>query len=142
MRELLEVPMPASDGRVDIYSGVARARGKLWATAVRPSGDQRDLAVLLIHPTSNFMGHYAQDPLAARGVAAVGMAIRYLGNDSALLMENCVLDAGVAVRYLKAEQGYRRVVLAGNSGGGSSRSTRARRRSRRSPRPRPATRRI
>jgi alpha-beta hydrolase superfamily lysophospholipase len=118
VRELLEVPMPASDGRVDIYSGVARAHGKLWATVVRPRGDQRDLAVLLIHPTSNFMGHYAQDPLAARGVAAVGMATRYLGNDSALLMENCVLDVGAVVRYLKDEQGYRRVVLAGNSGGG------------------------
>jgi hypothetical protein len=44
---------------VDIYSGVVRAHGKLWATIVRPQGDQREPAVVLIHPTSNFMGHYA-----------------------------------------------------------------------------------
>jgi len=79
--------MPASSGRVDIYSGVVRAHGKLWATIVRPQGDQREPAVVLIHPTSNFMGHYAQEPLARRGVAAVGMATRYMGNDTALIME-------------------------------------------------------
>jgi alpha-beta hydrolase superfamily lysophospholipase len=118
VRELLEVPMPTATGRVDIYSGVARSHGKLWATVVRPESDQRDLAVVLIHPTSNFMGHYAQDPLAARGIAAVGMATRYMGNDTALIMENCVLDVGAVVDYLKNVEGYRRVVLAGNSGGG------------------------
>jgi alpha-beta hydrolase superfamily lysophospholipase len=110
--------MPVSSGRVDIYSGVARSHGKLWATVVRPPHDQRELAVLLIHPTSNFMGHYAQDPLASRGIAAVGMATRYMGNDTALLMENCVLDVGAVVGYLKNVEGYRRVVLVGNSGGG------------------------
>jgi len=118
VRELLEVPMAAASGRVDIYSGVARSHGKLWATVVRPESDQRELAVVLIHPTSNFMGHYAQEPLARRGIAAVGMATRYMGNDTALLMENCVLDVGAVVRYLKDVEGYRRVVLVGNSGGG------------------------
>jgi alpha-beta hydrolase superfamily lysophospholipase len=117
-RELLEVPMAPPSGRVDIYSGVARSHGKLWATVVRPESDQRDLALLLIHPTSNFMGHYAQEPLAARGIAGVGMATRYMGNDTALLMENCVLDVGAVVRYLKDVEGYQRVVLVGNSGGG------------------------
>jgi alpha-beta hydrolase superfamily lysophospholipase len=118
VRELLEVPMAAAGGRVDIYSGVARSHGKLWATVVRPEPDRRDLAAVLIHPTSNFMGHYAQEPLARRGVAAVGMATRYMGNDTALLMENCVLDVGAVVRHLKDVEGYRRVVLVGNSGGG------------------------
>jgi pimeloyl-ACP methyl ester carboxylesterase len=118
VRELLEIPMPVSGGRIDIYSGVARAHGKLWATAVRPEDDRRELAAVLVHPTSNFMGHYAQEPLARRGIAAVGMTTRYLGNDSALIMENCVLDVGAVVRYLKEVEGYRRVVLVGNSGGG------------------------
>jgi hypothetical protein len=110
--------MAPASGRVDIYSGVVRAHGKLWATVVRPESGQRELALVLIHPTSNFMGHYAQDPLAARGIAAVGMATRYMGNDTALLMENCVLDVAAVVRYLKDVEGYRRVVLVGNSGGG------------------------
>ena len=34
-RTLLEVPMAPATGRVDIYSGVARAHGKLWATGQR-----------------------------------------------------------------------------------------------------------
>jgi alpha-beta hydrolase superfamily lysophospholipase len=33
-------------------------------------------------------------------------------------MENCVLDVAAVVRYLKDVEGYRRVVLVGNSGGG------------------------
>jgi alpha-beta hydrolase superfamily lysophospholipase len=41
-----------------------------------------------------------------------------MGNDTALLMENCVLDVGAVVDYLKNVEGYRRVVLVGNSGGG------------------------
>ena len=117
-RTLLEVPMAPATGRVDIYSGVARAHGKLWATVVAPEPDDRGLALVFVHPTSNFMGHYAQEPMAARGVAAVGMATRYMGNDTALIMENCVLDIGAVVRHLRDVEGYRRVVLVGNSGGG------------------------
>jgi pimeloyl-ACP methyl ester carboxylesterase len=63
------------------------------------------------------MGHYALKPLAEMGVAAVGFATRYVGNDSALLMENCVLDIGAAVRHLRG-MGFEKVVLVGNSGGG------------------------
>lgn len=117
-RKLIEVPMTPSDGRVDVYSGVARAHGKLWATVVAPTPDDRALALVFTHPTSNFMGHYAQEPMAARGVAGVGMATRYLGNDSALIMENCVLDVAAVVRHLREVEGYQRVVLVGNSGGG------------------------
>ena len=73
--------------------------------------------VLIVHPTSNFLGHYALEPLAARGVTAVGMNTRYLGNDSALITENCVLDVGAGIRYLK-DNGFDKVVLMGNSGGG------------------------
>jgi pimeloyl-ACP methyl ester carboxylesterase len=73
--------------------------------------------LLFVHPASNFMGHYALKPLAELGVAAVGFATRYIGNDSSLLMENCVLDIGAAVRHLR-DMGFERVVLVGNSGGG------------------------
>jgi pimeloyl-ACP methyl ester carboxylesterase len=72
---------------------------------------------LFVHPASNFLGHYALESLARRGVAAVGLATRYVGNDSALIMENCVLDVASAIRRLR-DMGYSRVVLVGNSGGG------------------------
>lgn len=115
-QELLAIPIP-SGGRVDIYSGVARLAGKLWASCHRPADGNTRTAVLIVHPSSNFLGHYALAGLAARGVTAIGMNTRYIANDSALIMENCVLDVGAAVRYLR-DLGFDNVVLMGNSGGG------------------------
>lgn len=113
--ELLAIPMATSD-RIDIYSGVSRMAGKIWASlhhAARPSRT----AAIIVHPASNFMGHYLLAPLAERGIDAVGLATRYIGNDSALTMENCVLDVGAAISFLK-ERGYEKIALIGNSGGG------------------------
>lgn len=115
-QELLAIPMPAG-GRMDIYSGVARLSGKLWASCHRPPTGQSKTAVIIVHPSSNFLGHYALAPLAERGVTAVGMNTRYLANDSALIVENCVLDLGEGVKYLR-EAGFERIILMGNSGGG------------------------
>ena len=72
---------------------------------------------MVVHPTSNFMGHYLLQPLADRGIDAVGFTTRYIGNDSALTMENCVVDVGAGIAFLR-ERGYEKVVLIGNSGGG------------------------
>ena len=113
--ELLPIQM-YTGGRLDIYSGVARKSGKIWGSLHRPA-EPTDTVVLLVHPTSNFLGHYALPGLAARGVAAAGLATRYVGNDSALLMENCVLDVAAAIGHLRG-LGYGTVVLGGNSGGG------------------------
>jgi alpha-beta hydrolase superfamily lysophospholipase len=113
--ELLGIPMQASD-RIEIYSGVARMAGKIWAALHRGSRPSKTV-VVVVHPSSNFLGHYLLAPLAARGVDAVGLTTRYIGNDSSLIIENCVLDIGAAVSYLR-ERGYERIVLLGNSGGG------------------------
>jgi len=115
-RELLPIPMTPG-GRLDINSGVARMSGKIWATLWKNDLRPPSTAVLIVHPASNFIGHYALEELAHRGVAAVGLATRYVGNDSALIMENCLLDIGAAIRHLR-ELGYQRIVLVGNSGGG------------------------
>lgn len=113
--ELLAVPM-VTGGRVDIYSGVARLAGKLWASRQRcPEGSRT--AVVVIHPSSNFLGHYLLPTLAPLGVDVVGANTRYIGNDSMLTMENCLLDIGAIIGHLRAE-GYDKVVLVGNSGGG------------------------
>jgi len=112
--ELLPIPIPPTE-RIEIYSGVARLAGKLWASRHRAARSSRT-AVAIVHPSSNFLGHYLLAPLAAAGVDAVGLNTRYVGNDAMLLMENCVLDIGAAVARLREE--YDRVVLMGNSGGG------------------------
>jgi pimeloyl-ACP methyl ester carboxylesterase len=113
--ELLPIPMVTSD-RIDIYSGVARMAGKVWASLHRAETPSKTVA-MMVHPNSNFMGHYLLEPLSARGIDAVGFSTRYIGNDSALTMENCVLDVGAGIRYLR-ERGYEKVILVGNSGGG------------------------
>ena len=115
--ELLAVPVDFG-GPIQIYSGVARKSGRTWARLVGPSQDALERPVfLIVHPTSNFLGHYALEPLARQGVTAVGMTTRYAGNDTSLLFENCVLDIASAVRLLR-ERGHTRIVLVGNSGGG------------------------
>ena len=113
--ELLGIPM-ASSNRLDIYSGVSRMAGKVWGSlhrAERPS----QTVVVIVHPSSNFLGHYLLAPLAGRGVDTVGLTTRYIGNDSTLIMENCLLDIGAAISFLR-DRGYANVVLLGNSGGG------------------------
>jgi pimeloyl-ACP methyl ester carboxylesterase len=118
-RDLLAIPQDFSSGRIDIASGVARMSATLWATRWREISAKSGTAAVIVHPTSNFMGHYALPLLAERGIDAVGMSTRYAGNDSALIVENCLLDIGAVVRYLRETLGYARVLLVGNSGGGS-----------------------
>mmetsp|Transcript_11262 Transcript_11262/g.26935 ORF Transcript_11262/g.26935 Transcript_11262/m.26935 type:complete len:621 (+) Transcript_11262:13-1875(+) len=57
--------------------------------------------------------------LAREGLHVVTMASRYPNNDSALIMEKVVIDLGATVRHCRRRLGYKKVVLAGWSGGGS-----------------------
>jgi pimeloyl-ACP methyl ester carboxylesterase len=116
-RNLLGAPTEEHQ-RVEIYSGVARLSRTVWASEMRVAGTIPDVAVMLCHPTANFLGHYALAGLAERGFGAIGFTTRYVGNDTSLMMENCLLDMGAMVRYLY-ERGYGAVVLVGNSGGAS-----------------------
>lgn len=104
--------------KVEIYSGVARLARTVWGSEVKLARTQPSTAVMICHPTANFLGHYALAGLAERGLGAVGLTTRYVGNDAALLLENCLLDMGTMVEHLYAN-GYERVVLVGNSGGAS-----------------------
>lgn len=113
--QLLAIPMVKSD-RVDVYSGVARHSGMLWASLHSPTTSS-DTVVVVAHPSSNFLGHYFLPVLASLGVNAVGFNTRYIGNDSALIMENCVLDLGACVKHLRS-MGFKHIILIGNSGGG------------------------
>ncbi len=73
-------------------------------------------AAILMHPASNFMGHYMIAPLAARGIDVLAMNSRYVNNDSTLIMERVLQDLGSGVQELR-RRGYEKVHLIGNSGG-------------------------
>lgn len=100
---------------LESQSGLQMLRPRIYGAWRRPPGRPRAAAIVM-HPASNFMGHYLIDPLARRGIACMGLNSRYAGNDTLLLMERVIQDLGAGVQFLRA-QGYDRVVLVGNSGG-------------------------
>jgi pimeloyl-ACP methyl ester carboxylesterase len=102
---------------LESQSGLQLLRPRIYGAWMQPPGAKK-VAAIVMHPTSNFMGHYLIAPLAARGVACMGLNSRYAGNDTLLLMERVIQDLGAGVQFLRS-QGYDKVVLIGNSGGAS-----------------------
>ncbi|MGZ5179050.1 MAG: alpha/beta hydrolase [Ramlibacter sp.] len=100
---------------LESQSGLQLLRPRIYGAWARPAGAKK-VAAIVMHPTSNFMGHYLIGPLAERGVACMGLNSRYAGNDTLLLMERVIQDLGAGVKFLRG-QGYDTVVLVGNSGG-------------------------
>jgi pimeloyl-ACP methyl ester carboxylesterase len=84
----------------------------------RPPGRDPDVVVLAMHPRVDFSHHYLVPGLVAGGYAFMGSATRYLNHDADALHERLALDVAGSVAFLRAS-GFRRVVLLGNSGGGS-----------------------
>ena len=101
---------------MESQSGLQNLRPRIWGAFVEPAGARPEVAAIVMHPTSNFHGHYLPQPLAERGMACLALNSRYAGNDTTLLMEQVIQDLGAGVQWLR-ERGYRRVVLIGNSGG-------------------------
>jgi pimeloyl-ACP methyl ester carboxylesterase len=116
-RNLIAAPQEAH-AKVEIYSGVARLARTVWGSEVKIAGSTPTTAIVWCHPTANFLGHYSLPGLAERGLGAIGLTTRYVGNDTALILENCLLDIASMVAHLRAI-GYEKVVLVGNSGGAS-----------------------
>lgn len=100
---------------MESQSGLQMLRPRIYGAYAQPKGRART-ATIVMHPTSNFMGHYFIQPLAERGVFCMGLNSRYAGSDTTLLMERVIQDLGAGVKHVRA-LGYERVVLIGNSGG-------------------------
>jgi pimeloyl-ACP methyl ester carboxylesterase len=101
---------------MESQSGLQLLRPRIYGALMAPADGNQRVATIVMHPTSNFMGHYLIAPLAARGIACMGLNSRYAGNDTVLLMERAIQDLGAGVKYLRAA-GYEKVLLIGNSGG-------------------------
>jgi hypothetical protein len=101
---------------MESQSGLQMLRPRIYGAYEVPDGGTRTAAIVM-HPTSNFMGHYLIGPLAARGIACLGLNSRYAGNDTVLLMERVLQDLGAGVRFAREALGCDRVLLVGNSGG-------------------------
>jgi len=114
--ELVALDVPRGSG-YDSQSGLNNLFPQVFGRLAAEGCDRR-VAFVVIHPTSNFMGHYLIGPLQRRGRAILALNTRYVANDTALVMERAIQDLGAGVAYLR-RSGYERIVLCGNSGGGS-----------------------
>jgi hypothetical protein len=74
-------------------------------------------AIVFNHPRADFANHYLTPFLVEAGYAVYGGQTRYLGNDVNCEHECICADVAMQIRFLKSE-GFRNVLLCGNSGGG------------------------
>lgn len=86
---------------------------------VRPDAGNSKTVILFSHPVGGGSFLPLVSALARAGRHVVYCNPRYRGNDTALIMEKCVLDLGACIADLKTRFGYEKVVLGGWSGGGS-----------------------
>jgi hypothetical protein len=89
----------------------AVAHGWLYARGGETS------VVCLMHPRANFSRHYLVPGLVEAGFAVLCINSRWLNNDATLIHEQVLLDVAAGIAVARAR--YERVVLCGNSGGGS-----------------------
>jgi len=85
----------------------------------RPAGTQPTTAFIATHYNVDFSEHYLASYLAERGFGFLGWNTRFRGNEAHFLLDHALAEIGVGVRWLREHAGVDRVVLLGNSGGGS-----------------------
>ena len=101
---------------VHLYAAdFGKSRGILYTPA---SGKPRTV-VIMAHPRADFSTHYSIPFWIDAGFAAFGFNTRYLNNDAMMLHENLILDLAAGIRFLRDEEGFEKIVMLGNSGGGS-----------------------
>jgi hypothetical protein len=83
------------------------------------SGPAPRVGVVVIHPRVDFTHHYTVPRLVAAGFAVLAANSRHVNNDIACEHEELLLDVAACVKWLRKKGGVERVVLLGNSGGGS-----------------------
>lgn len=110
----------ANPGRFTETYGFSGSQGQvnLEGVLLRPEGNSRTL-LLFMHPASTLQLLPLPRRLAALGHHVLCGGSRYQRNDTALVMENVLLDMGAYIRAAREDWGYDKVVICGWSGGGS-----------------------
>jgi dienelactone hydrolase len=103
--------------RKDVYGSVGDHVAR-QAQLLRGEADS-DTVIICMHPIGSPAYLPLFPELARTGLHIIGSTSRYTVGDAALQMENVLLDIGACVKDAKERLGYRKVVLAGWSGGGS-----------------------
>jgi pimeloyl-ACP methyl ester carboxylesterase len=72
----------------------------------------------IMHPRTNATRHYLAPALLHAGISVWAQTSRHINNDSDMTHEEVLLDVAAGMRMLR-DRGYQKVILIGNSGGGS-----------------------
>src|SRR5437773_2768918 len=83
------------------------------------SGPTPHVAILAIHRTANFMSHPATTELSKRGFLVLGMNPRSDNNETIVDFESNALDIKSGIEFLRRQPGIMKVLLFGQSAGGS-----------------------
>jgi pimeloyl-ACP methyl ester carboxylesterase len=79
---------------------------------------KRDTVVCVMHPREFMACHYLIPDIVEAGCAAWSQGSRSVGNDLRLEHEQALFDVAAGLNFLRG-QGFKRIVLLGNSGGAS-----------------------
>jgi pimeloyl-ACP methyl ester carboxylesterase len=111
-REFVGLPSPTGPRAA---AGGHPCQGLYWTE----SGKRPRVAVIATHYNVDFSEHYIAPHFAERGIGFLGWNTRYRGAEDLFNLQHALVDIGVGVKWLKEEGGAERIVLLGNSGGGS-----------------------
>ncbi|MFM7120159.1 MAG: alpha/beta hydrolase, partial [Gammaproteobacteria bacterium] len=102
----------------DTYGGEP---GSVFIECMRiiPADQPSKTVFVFSHPVGGGAFLPIMNQLARAGLHVLYVNTHYRGNDSALIMEKCLLDLGAGIRDAKERFGYETIVLGGWSGGGS-----------------------
>jgi pimeloyl-ACP methyl ester carboxylesterase len=102
----------------DVYGGPS---GQVFVECmrIRPDTGAARSVILFSHPIGGGSFLPLVTALAHAGRHVIYCNPRYRGNDTALILEKCLLDLGACIADLKRRFGYEQVIFGGWSGGGS-----------------------
>lgn len=109
--------LPAQSRTESVYLTSADMR-QIDGLYYSPAEHHTRIGVLVMHPRADFRRHYCIPGFLKAGVSVLGLTTRCLNNDATAIHEDLILDVAAGVQYLR-DRGAEKVVLLGNSGGGS-----------------------
>jgi len=118
--EWVHLKFPEKTTFKEVY-GFAGTQGFVNLEGIRyvPRGRPSKTLLIYMHPATTLQLLPMPRAMAEHGLHVLCAGSRYARNDSALIMENVVVDLGAYVRHAREVWKYERIVIVGWSGGGS-----------------------